>query len=81
MQSRNTVIQAHPKTSVFDEVFLELRLLLLDIRHSMMIDIFDHCAILQLGKQLGLQREQKSVDSFLFLERRMSDVFEIECMV
>ena len=53
--------------NVFDKVFLELWLLLLDERQRMLVKISDYDAVLHLAEEICLKRKKKVVVVLLFL--------------
>ena len=70
MDDYSAPTDAYTKSNAFDEVLLQLRFFLANIRDRVEIDITGHNAILQLLHEFRLKVEQESVDRFLFLKQK-----------
>lgn len=70
MDDYSAPTDAYTKSNAFDEVLLQLRFFLANIRDSVVIDFTGHNTILQLLHEFCLEVEQESVDRFLFLTQK-----------
>lgn len=68
LMCKAAVTLTYPMANVLHEVLLQLRLLAPNVLQCKLVNLAPNCTIFQLAQHLGLKREKKGIDCFLFLD-------------